>query len=248
MAGGRRDWRDPSVTPDPTRLDPARPDPTRQDPTRPVPARRRYDSPLRRQQAAETRDRILAAGSELLHRYPIWNWRALTVRAVAARAGINERTVYRYFANERELRDAVMHRLEEEAGVDVQGLRLEDLPDLTARILEYASSFPLVPRTARDPTVAAANERQRAALRAALGPWTEGWPEVDRSIAAAALDVLWSVVSYERLVTDWELGPKEAIRGITWVIGLVDDAIRAGRGPGSNTAPAPPAARPRSRP
>jgi len=107
------------------------------------------------------RDRILTAGSEVLHGYPIWNWGALTVRAVAARAGVNERTVYRYFANERELRDAVMQRLSEEAGVHVDGLRLDDVPDLTARMLEYASSFPLEPRTARDPTVAATNERQR---------------------------------------------------------------------------------------
>ena len=45
------------------------------------------------------------------------------------------------------------------------------------------------------------------------------------------LDVLWSVVSYERLVVDWELDPKDAIRGITWVIQLVEDAIRRGRRP-----------------
>jgi hypothetical protein len=44
-------------------------------------------------------------------------------------------------------------------------------------------------------------------------------------------DVLWSVVSYERLVADWHLHPKDAIRGATWVIGLVERAIRAGRRP-----------------
>jgi AcrR family transcriptional regulator len=204
---------------------------TRGTPGPTAPARRRYDSPVRRQRAAEMRDRILTAGSELLHAYPIWNWGALTVRAVAARAGVNERTVYRYFPNERELRDAVMQRLADEAGVEVEGLELDDIPNLTARMLEYASSFPLVPRTPRDPSVAAANERQRTALLVALGPWTEEWSDVDRAIAAAVLDVLWSVVSYERLVSDWELGPKEAIRGITWVIGLIDAAVRAGRGP-----------------
>jgi AcrR family transcriptional regulator len=194
--------------------------------------RRRYESPLRRQQAAETRERIVAAGAELLHSVPIWNWGALTVRAVAARAGTTERTVYRYFANERELRDAVLHRLEEEAGVDLEGLRLGDIRDVTARVLAYASSFPLVPRTPRDPTVAAANERQREALLAALGPWTNDWEDVDREIAAAVLDVLWSPMSYERLVTDWGLGAEEGIAGITWVIGLVEEAIGAGNRPG----------------
>jgi len=61
----------------------------------PLSQRRRYDSPVRRQQVAETRERIVAAGAELLHGFPIWNWRALTVRAVAERAELNERTVYR---------------------------------------------------------------------------------------------------------------------------------------------------------
>ncbi len=95
------------------------------------------------------------------------------------------------------------------------------------------SSFPLEPRTPRDPTVAAANQRQREALLAAVAPSTTAWSPVDRALAASMLDVLWSVVSYERLVVDWELDPKDAIRGITWVIGLVEDAIREGRGPGS---------------
>ena len=58
-----------------------------------------------------------------------------------------------------------------------------------------------------------------------------GWPEADRAIAAAMLDVLWSVASYERLVVDWELDPEQAIRGVTWVIGLVEEAVRRGRRP-----------------
>ncbi len=201
---------------------------TLSEPTRP---RRQYDSPLRRQRAAETRERIVAAGSEILHRYPIWNWRALTVGAVAARAGVNQRTVYRHFASEHELRDAVLARLEEEAGVDLEGMDLEAVPDIATRIFEFVSSFPIEPRTPRDLTVATANERQRSALLAAVAPATKDWAHIDRTIAAAALDVLWSVVSYERLVADWELDPKEAIRGMTWVIALVQQAIREGSPP-----------------
>ena len=44
-------------------------------------------------------------------------------------------------------------------------------------------------------------------------------------------DVLWAVGSYERLVTDWQLDRDEAIRAITWVVGLVEEAVRAGRRP-----------------
>src|SRR4051812_2022131 len=190
--------------------------------------RRRYDSPVRRQRAEETRERILTAGAEILHGFPIWNWAALTVPAVATRAGVNERTVYRYFASERALRDAVLARLEEESGVEVDGLRLPEVADVTARMFEYVSSFPLAPRIPRDPTVVAANRRQREALLAAVRDAATTWSSTDRTVAAAMLDVLWSVVSYERLVADWELDPEDAIRGVTWVIRLVEDAIRAG--------------------
>ena len=197
----------------------------------PVRQRRRYDSPLRRQRAAETKDRIVSAGAELLHGFPIWNWNALTVRAVAERAGVNERTVYRHFATERHLRDAVLARLEEESGVDLDGLTLDGVRQVTARIFEYVSAFPLEPRLARDPTVVAANERQREALLGAVAPFSREWSGADRTIAAAVLDVLWSVVSYERLVSDWDLAPEQAIRATDWVIQLVADAIKAGDAP-----------------
>jgi AcrR family transcriptional regulator len=190
--------------------------------------RRRYDSPVRRRRVAETRERILSAGAELLHGFPIWNWAALTVRAVAQRADVTERTVYRYFPTERELRDAVLARLEEESGVDVAGLALDDVGAVTARMLEYVSRFPVAPRAPRDDTVAAANARQRESLVAALAPHTGAWSPDDRAVAAAVLDVLWSVVSYERIVVDWGLAPEEAIRGLTWAIGLVEAAVRDG--------------------
>jgi AcrR family transcriptional regulator len=199
--------------------------------SKPVRARRRYDTTLRRQQAAGTRERIVAAGSDLLHGSPIRDWRALTVRAVAARAGVNERTVYRHFVSERALRDAVMHRLEEEAGVELAGLRLEDIADVTARIFRHVSSYPLEPRPPLDPTLTEAGQRQRKALLGAVAARNARWPEADRVVAAAMFDVLWGVASYERLVIDWQLDREQAIRGIAWVIGLVEEAVRKGRRP-----------------
>jgi len=197
----------------------------------PTRARRRYDTTLRRQQAAATRERIVAAGSELLHGSPIRDWRALTVRAVAERAGVNERTIYRHFANERALRDAVMQRLEEESGVDLAGMRLEDVADAAARIFEHVSAYPRRPRPPLDPTLTAAGQRQRKALLDAVAARSAGWTKVDRVVAAAMLDVLWSVAAYERLVVEWQLDREQAIRGITWVIGLVEEAVRKGRRP-----------------
>jgi AcrR family transcriptional regulator len=200
------------------------------------PARRPYDSPVRRQRAAETRERILDAGAELLHGVPTWDWRALTVRAVAKRAGVNERTVYRYFANERELRDAVMARFEEDAGIRLDGLHLDEVAATAEQLLTFVSSFPIEARTPRDPSITAANRRQRDALRAAVRGATDEWSPAEREVAASVLDVLWSVVSYERLVVDWGLAPKDAVHAVTWAMGVVEDAIRAGRRPGDPPA------------
>jgi AcrR family transcriptional regulator len=155
----------------------------------------------------------------------------LTVRAVAERAGVSERTVYRYFPTERDLRDAVMERLIGEAEVNLDGLRIEGLQDLTARIFHYVARFPMQRREPQDETAAATGSRNREALLQAITPVTAGWPSSSRRTVAGMLDVLWSMVSYERLVMDWGLGTDDAIAGITWVMGLVEEAIRRGERP-----------------
>jgi AcrR family transcriptional regulator len=192
-------------------------------------SRRPYDSTLRRQRAAETRERIIAAGSELLHSSSVRDWQGLTIRAVAERAGVNERTVYRHFVNEQGLHDAVMHQFEEEAGIDLQGMRLEDVADVTARIFAHVSSYPPDARQPLDPTLLDAKQRQHDALLAAVGAQAGTWSTEDRRLAAAVLDVLWSVASYERMVVDWQMDPAEATRGMRWVIGLVRQAIATGQ-------------------
>jgi AcrR family transcriptional regulator len=166
-----------------------------------------------------------------MHGFPVWKWTELTVPAVARRAGVTERTVYRHFAGERDLRDAVLERLREEAGVSLEGLELGDLKDIAARIFGYVSSFPIEARVSTDPSVAAENERQRSALLRAVRPEAKDWSSTDMRIAAGMFDVLWSPASYERLVADWDLAPKEAIRAITWVMKLIEDAIRSSSGP-----------------
>jgi AcrR family transcriptional regulator len=181
--------------------------------------------------AGETRERIIAAGAALLHDHPVWDFDTITVRAVATRAEVNERTVYRHFAGERDLRDAVFRRLEEESGLVIEEVDLTELQQFTEEVLEYVSSFPFEPRGPRDPTLMAAHGRQRAALQAAVRRAQPRWSEPDRTIAAAVLDVLWSVASYERLVADWGVEPKEAVRAATWAIGLVAAAIREDRTP-----------------
>jgi AcrR family transcriptional regulator len=173
----------------------------------------------------------------VLRHSSISDWRALTIRGVAEKAGVNERTVYRYFGNERGLRDAVMQRLEEQSGIELEGMRLDDVADTAARIFDHVSSYPRRPKPALDPTLADAHLRQRRSLVAALDEATVHWPDADRAAAAAVLDVLWSVATYERLVSDWDMDCAEATRAVTWAIGLVVDAVGGGVRPGAPRRP-----------
>jgi len=193
--------------------------------------RRRYDSPVRRQQVAETRERILGAASKLVHAFPTWDWRALTFRAVAERAGVSERTVYRHFATERELRDALMRRLEEEAGVAYEGVDLDHLADVAALVFSSLSSFAVSPMVVDDPTFVAEDRLRRDALLNAVTAAAADWTDVERQMAAGLLDLLWNVPSFERLVVQWGLSADDATGAIAWAIGLLVAAIRAGTSP-----------------
>jgi AcrR family transcriptional regulator len=189
---------------------------------------RSYDGTLRRERAAETRGRILDAGSELIHRSAVRDWKKLTVRAVAERAGVNERTVYRYFGSERGLHDAVLDRNREEAGIELDGMRLEDVATVAARILDHVAQYPREPSPALDPTLMAAKDRQHQALLDAVAAEVGRSPDLQQVTVAAVLDALWSVASYERLVDGWSIDHTQAVGAITWVIGLVEAAVRKG--------------------
>jgi hypothetical protein len=68
-------------------------------------------------------------------------------------------------------------------------------------------------------------------LAGAVATVAQQWTDEDRTLVAALFDVLWSVASYERLVVDWEIDHDRAVEGMAWVIGLVGQAVRDGRGP-----------------
>jgi AcrR family transcriptional regulator len=182
---------------------------------------------VRRRQAAATRARIVAAGSELVHEFDTWHWDALTFRAVAERAGVGERTVYRHFPTERLLHDAVMARLEEEAGVTYEGLDLDTLPAITARVFSSRRSFAAreaIDVTA-DPLLVEVDQRRRDALLRAVTAATPRWTDSERRRVAALLDVVWSMPAYERLVGVWDLDGDEATDAIIWLMSLLTRAI-----------------------
>ncbi len=189
--------------------------------------RRTYDNRGRREKAAQTRERIVAAGSELVHAFDSWNWRDLTFKAVAERAGVGERTVYRHFPTERHLHDAVMQRLESEAGVSYEDVDLTNIGDVTARVFASLKRFSVrgSAEAPQDPTFVGVDARRRDALIRAVSVSAPGWSTAQQHAAAALLDVLWNVPSYERLVGVWGIDGDDATRAIGWLMAKVVAAI-----------------------
>lgn len=190
-------------------------------------ARRTYDNRARQQKAAQTRERIVAAGSELVHAFDSWNWRDLTFKAVAERAGVGERTVYRHFPTERHLHDAVMQRLESEAGISYEDVDLTNIDEVTARVFASLQRFSVRKSvdTPQDPTFVGVDARRREALVRAVSAAAPAWSAAQQQMAAALLDVLWNVPSYERLVGVWGIDGPDATRAIGWVMAKVIGAI-----------------------
>ena len=59
------------------------------------------------------------------------------------------------------------------------------------------------------------------------------WLDRDREAAAAALDTFWNQPPYARLITAWGFDNDRATGTITWLIGLIEEAVRQGRRPAS---------------
>ena len=70
-----------------------------------------------------------------------------------------------------------------------------------------------------------------------MGSQAPDWPAAERTVAAAVLDLLWAVGSYERLVADWDMDPEQAVGALGWAIEVIIDAILVGRCPATAATP-----------
>jgi AcrR family transcriptional regulator len=191
-------------------------------------SRRRYDSPVRRLRAAESRARIISGAAELARELPSWDWGSLTIQAVADQAGVSRRTVYRHFASEAALHAALADRLLDDAGVSYEGLALDDLPEVTGRVYSAIAKFAVTPWAVVPTAFPVLDADRFAGIRSAVDSEAPDWADADRLRTSAALDVVWSVASYEILLRDWKLPPDEALKVQRWLHSLVTGALRAG--------------------
>lgn len=195
-------------------------------------SKRAYNSPKRKLQSAKTRESIVRSGAELVHEFKAWDWSQLTFRAVSERAGVSERTVYRYFPSENKLKMAVMEYLVKEAGVELSAMKLEDFKDIVGRTYDYLSTFAIEPVTSHeDPTFLTIDAHRRIQLVDAVTEVTPDWSDEQRETAAAALDIFWNLPPFERLTLAWGFNLDRSVKTVEWVVELINEAIAKGKHP-----------------
>jgi len=180
-----------------------------------VNARGAYHSPLRESQAAATRERIVAACVALMQRGD-----DLTFAAVAARAGVQERTVYRHFPRREDLEAALW-------GWIVQNLTHADFAasgeeQLIAAMRRSFAGFDadaaLIAAMLHSPQGLDVRRRQqpkrRAMFEACADGVIPGAPQAVRGRAAAVLQVLYSAASWDLLRSFWDMDASEAADAI----------------------------------
>lgn len=195
---------------------------------------RKYESPLRQEQAEATRDRIMQATVDLvLAEHPA----TISMPEVARRAGVSVRSVYHYYPTKDALLDGMSRWIMLRIGGSDEQPVLEtpiDVVNMTDTMLrglaEYADLFDALRKSGN-------NTKERTARRLAE---RRGW--IERALATTVSDldereayrlsalgvVLTSYESVERMMA-MGLTEDEAIETTNWAfLALVDRAERAG--------------------
>jgi AcrR family transcriptional regulator len=183
---------------------------------------------LREKQATATREHILEAAYDLLiHRVD----QPFSHEAVAAKAGIGERTVYRYFPAQADLFEALWVRLRRQAGTVFPAREEEILPqvrvlfegfnrneDLIKAVLASSAGHKVRLRGA--PEGRASFLKSLAALTASMRP-------VERHRVMAVFLAVYSAPFWQLLRERGGLSGQEAIRAAEWALEALMCVLRA---------------------
>ncbi len=180
-------------------------------------------SGLRGEQTDAVRERLLVAALAVIE-----GEREPTMRAVAAEAGVAERTVYRYFASRDALYEALRPRFQGRAGVplcaEAHGLEAY----VRALYTTFEDNRALVMALVMAPWAVPFLQRSRAdnlrALGALLDTAFPGAPASERASAAAALRMPLSAAGWSYL-TAAGLDLEASIGHVQWLVRTVLDAL-----------------------
>lgn len=182
---------------------------------------RPYQSPLRAQQAGQTRERILDAAARVM----ATGMATVSVPAIAREAGVSIPTVYRHFGTKRDLVAAVYPHLVHRAGLDRQVMpqTMDELLDGMRDYFERVDSFDDLARAAM--ASPAAEEARRLSMpdrlttmRQVAASIVPTLDDTDRDRIARLLLVLTSSSALRLWRDQLGLSVEEAAAEVEWVI------------------------------
>ncbi len=189
---------------------------------------RRYTSPLRAEQAEQTKARIVQAAVDLLSGGDADD---LSMPDVAERAGVSVRTVYRAFANKDELLDGVIAWINEHV-TQVAGPRPEtrhDLETTTADVIKVLFEIEPLYRALFATQAGRASHQRTGAMRQDVmrrgyAAELEGLDDEQGRRLLAVLHLVASSNGALFLKDYWDLPPEDIGRVMQWAIRVLADA------------------------
>jgi AcrR family transcriptional regulator len=178
-----------------------------------------YDSPLRREQAEQTRARIVDAAAGLI----VGGVEGLTMQEVAKAAGVALRTVFRHFPTREDLLDATWQALQVRMGETPELATLDELtgflPELFGRYgaMEDQIRGAMFSQTFVSSRRRLGSDRARK-VRGAVAAQFTGGDERSRVMAASAAYTLTVPLVSIVLKEAFGLSSPEAARACAWAI------------------------------
>jgi AcrR family transcriptional regulator len=188
-----------------------------------------YHSPLRQAQVAATRERILEACASVMQ-----TGAELTYSNVAEAAGVQQRTVYRYFPAKADLETGLWDWiLEHLTHADFKASNEEELvAAMRTSFTGFEAGAPLIQAMLHSPQGLEVRLRQQAVqcamFEACIQHAVPEMPPSIRTRAAAALQVLYSAPSWDLLRTFWDMDATQAADAIELAIRALFTGLRAG--------------------
>lgn len=195
---------------------------------------RAYNSPLREEKARETREAILAALFELMDSASAPD--EISTEAIARKAGVQRRTLFRHFATKDDLLAAFWPWLNARIGVSATPESLNEVVDGPRQAFprfdahEAAIRASLHSRTGREMRMGTVANR-RANFARALAPAIASLPPAEAEKIEALAHLLYSASAWEVLKDYGGLTGAQAGETASWALDLILSAVTLGNSP-----------------
>jgi len=192
---------------------------------------RAYNSPLREEKLRETRESILSALASLIESADSPD--EIGMDAIADKAGVQRRTIFRHFESKDELLRAFWPWLNARIGTSIRPESPKDITEGPRQAFPLFDTHEAVMRAALHSRTGREMRARTIAVRRknfseALGPALAGLPHEQAQRVQALAHLLYSASAWEVLKDYGGLDGTQAGETASWALELILSAVRSG--------------------